>query len=95
RIVEEAREGSKISFGCILLSFVFMEIGVPDGPKENIWEYPMNQKSPVERFSKYLCKWLMMEKVKERIEMWYDRLHVAFGEEWRIPKDFPSVLGKQ
>ncbi|KAH9327504.1 hypothetical protein KI387_007682, partial [Taxus chinensis] len=34
RIVKEACIGEKTSFGVVLLSLVFMEIKVPDGPKE-------------------------------------------------------------
>ena len=37
-VIEESRPGDRISFGTILLSLVFMEIGMPDGPKEKIWE---------------------------------------------------------
>ncbi|KAH9323476.1 hypothetical protein KI387_018115, partial [Taxus chinensis] len=69
KIVEEVHTGGKISFGAVLLSLVFMEIGVPDGPKEKIWEYPMENKSPAERFSKYLCKGAMIDEVKQRGEV--------------------------
>lgn len=94
QIVKEVRIGGKIIFGDVLLSLVFMEIGVPDGPKEKVWEYPIENKSPVERFSKYLCKGAMMDDVKQRAEKWYDRLRMTFGEEWCIPKDLPTVVGK-
>ncbi|KAH9316795.1 hypothetical protein KI387_044533, partial [Taxus chinensis] len=55
-IIEESCIGDKISFGVVLLSLVFMEIRVPDGPKEKIWEYPMENKSLAERFGKYFVQ---------------------------------------
>lgn len=82
-----------IIFRVVLLSVVFMDIGVPDGPKEKVWEYPVEHKSPIEFFKKYLCEGSMTQQVKKWVEKWYDRLCVDFEEEWRIPKDFPSVVG--
>lgn len=95
QIIKEVRTGGKISFGVVLLSLVFMEIGVPDGPKEKLWEYPMENKSLAKRFSKYLCKGAMTDDIKQKVEKWYDRLRTAFREEWHIPKDLLAVVGKQ
>ncbi|KAH9311428.1 hypothetical protein KI387_026463, partial [Taxus chinensis] len=61
-IFEEARTRGNISFGAIMLSLVFMEIGVPNGPKEKIWEYPMEHNSPTEHFKKYFCEGSMIEQ---------------------------------
>lgn len=49
-IINKAWEGEKISFGVILLSLVFMEISVPNGPKDNIWMFPLANKYLEERF---------------------------------------------
>lgn len=39
-ILVEAHQGDKIIFGVILLSIVFFEIVVPNGPKDKIWQHP-------------------------------------------------------
>ncbi|KAH9294726.1 hypothetical protein KI387_038314, partial [Taxus chinensis] len=61
-------------------------IGVPDGPKEKIWEYPIEHKLPAEIFNKYLYDGSMSRPFKQRVEMWYDILCALFEEEWCIPK---------
>ncbi|KAH9310282.1 hypothetical protein KI387_044687, partial [Taxus chinensis] len=68
------------------------EIGVPDGPRENIWEFPLENKSPAKKYAKYTLRGTTSNTYKERLDKWFRRLCRAFEGEWCIPHEFPKVL---
>ncbi|KAH9295106.1 hypothetical protein KI387_038694, partial [Taxus chinensis] len=58
-IISACTKERKIMFGNVLLTIIFSEIGVPDGPEEFVWEYPDEDPSPTKRFEKYTCDTMM------------------------------------
>ncbi|KAH9319490.1 hypothetical protein KI387_021259, partial [Taxus chinensis] len=66
-IITSAQEGDKILFGNVLLTIVFLEIGVLDVVENFVWEYLEEDRSSTKIFEKYTCD-NMMPVHKARLE---------------------------